>query len=153
MVDSRDETHGLDKVFPSVALAREHAAPFSRQTIETAPSLTGLLHPSALQPAAFFQAIQKRIERRHMEFELSARARFDELADFVSMTRARFDDRQDDELGGTLLQLAIEHARVYRCHSHICYRQAGTAGKCFKRRAGLSCGRAHESPPRRRVLR
>ena len=74
MVDSRDETHGVDERLPGIALAGEDAAALGGQTVEAAPSLAGLLHPPALQPPAFFQPIQERIERGDVEFELPGRA-------------------------------------------------------------------------------
>jgi hypothetical protein len=62
MVDSGDEAHGVDERLPSIALAREDAAALRRQTIEAAPALAGLLHPSPLQPSSFFQPLEEWIE-------------------------------------------------------------------------------------------
>ena len=56
MVDSGDETHGTDEGLPDIALAGENAAALSGEAVEAAPALPGLLHPSTLQPPAFFQA-------------------------------------------------------------------------------------------------
>src|SRR5215213_1535236 len=120
MVDPRDETHGADESLPGIALAREHAATLRRQTVKAPPPLACLLHPSALQPATFFQPIQERIERRDVELELPGRLTLDQLADLVSMPGAGFDDREDDQFGRALLQFTVQHARVDSCHSHIC---------------------------------
>src|SRR2546425_10294882 len=77
MVDSRDEAHRVDESFPGLALTSEDAAALGRQAVEAPPSLAGLLHPPPLEPPAFFQPIQERIERRDMELQLSGRARLD----------------------------------------------------------------------------
>src|SRR5688572_9302168 len=128
MVDSRDQAHRVDEGFPRFALAGENAAPLGGEAVEPAPPLAGFLHPLSLEPSALFEAIQQRIQRRDVEFELPGRLRLDELADLVSVTRARLDDGEDDELGGALLELSVEHAGIYRCHSHICYNNWALSG-------------------------
>src|SRR4029453_17494788 len=79
--------------------------------------------PPALNPTSFLQPIEERVERRHMKLQLAGRPVLDELADLVAVTRAGFENRQDNQLRRALLQLAGEHARVYSCHNHICYRR------------------------------
>src|SRR6059036_3378976 len=108
MVDSRDEAHRVDKGFPGLALADEDAAALGGQAVEAASSLAGLLHPPSLEPPAFFQPVEERIERRDMELQLPGRARLDQFADLISVTRARFNDREDDQLRRPLLQFAVE---------------------------------------------
>src|SRR5919112_6209711 len=90
MIDSSDEAHGVDERLPGVALARQHASAFRRQRVIPPPALAGLLDPPALQPPSFFQPIQERIERCHMELQLPVRAVLDQLADLVSVTGAGF---------------------------------------------------------------
>src|SRR5262245_49496439 len=107
MVHSCDATHRVDEVLPRVALKRQDTAAFGRQTVETAATLTLFLHPFALQPASLLQPIKKRIERSDMKLQLSVGARFDELADLISVTSARFDDGEDDQFRRSLLQLAV----------------------------------------------
>src|SRR5688500_4230264 len=77
MVDSRDETHGVDEGLPSVALASEDAAALGCQAVEPSPALSSFLHPSPLQPPTLFEPIQERIKRRDMELQLTGRARLD----------------------------------------------------------------------------
>src|SRR5262245_11958130 len=79
MVDSGNETHSVDEGLPSIAVARQHPAAFSRQTVEAATTLPGPLDPPALQPAAFFQPIEERVQRCDVELQLPCRARLDEL--------------------------------------------------------------------------
>ena len=109
------------KLFHVFRWRGEDPAPRRGQAVEAAAPLASLFDPSPLQPSALFQAIEQGIERGDVELELSVRALLDQLADFVAVPGPRFEDRQDDELGGSLLQLAIEDAFI-RWHSHICYR-------------------------------
>jgi hypothetical protein len=88
--------------------------------VATPPALPGFLHPAALQPAAFLEPIEQGIERRDVELHPSARARFDQLADFVAVARARLDEREDHEFGRALLHLAVERARVDIRQSNMC---------------------------------
>src|SRR5215510_3549189 len=74
MIDSGDEPHRVDKGFPCLALAREDAAAVGGQAVETSPSLAGLFDPPSLQPPAFFEPIEKRIQRRDVKLHLSGRA-------------------------------------------------------------------------------
>src|SRR5687767_5321835 len=121
MVGSRNEIHRVHESLPGLALARKHAASLGGQAVEPPPALAGLLHPPSQQPSAFFEPVEERIERRHMELQLPIGTRLDQLAGLVAVARASFDNRQDDELSRSFLQLAIEHALVRRWHNHICY--------------------------------
>src|SRR5262245_48946049 len=121
MVVSRDQRHCAHEALPGFSLAREHSAAFGRQRVEAATALPGFLDPLALQPAALLEPIQQRIQRCDMKLQLAARARLDELADLVAVTRPGLEDREDDQLRRTLLELAIQ--TFDRWHSHICYRQ------------------------------
>ena len=47
-------------------------------------------------------------------------AREREITDELSQ---HLDDRQDDQLRRSLLQLTVQHPAIHRCHSHICYSQ------------------------------
>jgi hypothetical protein len=87
MVDSREEAHRVHERLPGVPLPRQHAAAFGGQAVEAAAALAGLFHPLALQPAAFFQAIQQRVERGNVELELAGGLRLDPLADLITDAR------------------------------------------------------------------
>src|SRR5262245_37244737 len=99
IVHSGNEAHRFDKGFPRAALACQDLSPGSGQAVETPSSLPGLLDPPALQPAAFLESIEERIERRDMELECSVRTLLDQFADLVAVPGTRFEDRQDDQLG------------------------------------------------------
>jgi len=109
--------------FPLITLSVQNTPAFGSQAVKAPPPLPGFLDPSALQPFPFFQAIEKRIQRGYVEFQLSGRPRFDQFADFISVARPGFDNRKDDQFSGALLQLAIQYTGINSSHSHICYRQ------------------------------
>jgi len=80
---------------------------------------TGELQLDSVTPAAFLEAIAQRVERVDMEGQLPLRARVNQLAELVAVARPRLQQRQDEELGGAALQLAIEGSRVHICHEQI----------------------------------
>ena len=104
---ARDQAHGLDKGFPRLALAREHAATLGCQRIETPAALAGLPDPATLQPLALFQPVQQGIQRGDMKLELALRAGFDQFADFIAVARTALDDGKNDQLGRALLHFAL----------------------------------------------
>src|SRR5688572_21603298 len=121
MVDSGDEPHRGDEGLPGSALAGEHPPALGGEPVETPAPLPRFLHPSALQPAALLEAIEEGVERGDVEFQLTGRSRLDQAADLVAVPGAALDDGEDDQLGRALLQLAVEHAAVNRCHRQIWY--------------------------------
>src|SRR5262245_15514812 len=109
MVDSRDEAHGVDECFPGVALACENAAALGGKTVEASAALASLLDPLSLKPPTLFQPVEQRIQGRDVKLQLASGTRLDELADLVSMTGARLDDRENDQLRRSLLQFTVQH--------------------------------------------
>src|SRR5262245_6702444 len=91
----RDEADGLDERRPDFALAHELAAAFAREVVEAPAALAGFLDPRALDPAALFQAVEQRVQGVHVEFELAARAGFDELAQVVAVAGAGVEEGED----------------------------------------------------------
>jgi len=77
----------------------EDSATLARQTIVTAAALSAFFNPTALQPAASFQAVEHWVERGHVETNGAAGALLDEFADFVAVARASFDERENEEFG------------------------------------------------------
>src|SRR5688572_6735168 len=129
IVDPRDQTHRAHERLPGAPLPVEHAPALGGERIEAPPALAGLLHPPAAQPATLLQPVEQRIERRHVELELSVRPRLDQLADLIAMPLARVEDRENDQLRRAFLQLAVEHPFVDISHSHTCYSQSCGGGK------------------------
>src|SRR5215510_3046028 len=97
------------KGFPGTALCRQDLLTFPCQAVITAPPLAGFLHPTAFDPAAFFQPVEERVERSYIEFQHAVRPRLDQLADFITMTLASLQKREDQQFSAALLQLAVEN--------------------------------------------
>src|SRR5947209_6764019 len=110
----------VDELPPVIALRGEDALALGRQTIEAPPAFAGLLDPLARNPSPFLEPVEQRIERRDLEFQASAGALLDQLADLVAVARARVHEREDQELGAAFLQFALEHPRDM-FHSDIFY--------------------------------
>src|SRR5688572_5533175 len=108
MLDPRDEPDRLDEALPRLALARERAPPVGGERVEAAPPLPRLLDPAPLQPATLLEAVEQWVQRGDVELEQPLRPRLDELADLVTVTRTVLDDREDDQLRGAFLELAVE---------------------------------------------
>src|SRR5688572_16119922 len=119
MASAGDELHGPNERLPGVALAGEHATAFRGQGVETAPSFTGFLDPLSLQPSALLEAVQQGIERRDVKPHGAVRSLLDQLADLIAVARPRLQDRQDEQLRGPLLELAVERWRRHSCYKHI----------------------------------
>src|SRR6266849_4951569 len=66
---SRNPIDGSHEFFPAAALRRQHLSAFTRQAVVTPPPLAGLFHPATQNPAAFFQPVQKRIQRSDVELK------------------------------------------------------------------------------------
>src|SRR5262245_18858495 len=123
--DSRDPTDRVRDLTAGVALRLQHLLAGWREPVVPAPALARLLDPAALDPAALLEAIQQRIERRDAELQHTARARFDQLAEVVAVARLILDERQDEQLRASLLQLAIEHSGFHVLHSDILLKSIG----------------------------
>src|SRR5262245_46473045 len=119
MFHSRDAANGQDEFAPRVALRRQDVGADRRQPVIAAPPLPGFLDPATEDPAALLEAIEQGIERGDAEFQDAARSRLDELAEVVAMTRLIFEQRENQELGAALLELAVEHAVFHVLHSDI----------------------------------
>src|SRR5207247_9776045 len=90
-----------------------------RQPVVTPSALARLFDPSALNPPAFLEAIQERVERRDAEGEDAAGPRFDQLAELVAMARLRLDEREDQQFRAAFLELAIVHRSLHMSHCNI----------------------------------
>src|SRR3989442_14096004 len=112
MFDSRDAPHGLHECGPRLSLLCKHASPFSRDLVEPATPLGGLFDPGALDPSTLLEAIEQGIERIDVERQLASGSRLDQPAQVVTMPGPRVEQREDEQLRGSLLQLAVECAGV-----------------------------------------
>src|SRR5262249_60069359 len=92
-----------DETAPVGALLGEHAAARVGDAVVAAPPLARFFDPPSPNPAAIFEAVQRRVERGEREAEPAIRARLDELRDLVPVVALVLDDREDHELGAALL--------------------------------------------------
>src|ERR1700730_15710263 len=112
MFVSRDPPHGVDKGGPRLWLLSKHAPPFSRDLVEPAAPLVGLLDPGAPDPSPLLEAIEQRIEGIDVERQVAARPCVDQLAQLVAVPGPGVEEREDEQLRRSAFQLAIERARV-----------------------------------------
>src|SRR5687767_10967297 len=124
MFASGDTAHGLHERRPRFPLLGKYPAPFSRHLVEPAAPLAGLFDPGALEPSALLEAIEQRIERIDVERQLAVGPCVDQLTQLVAVPGPRVEQRQDEQLRGASLQLAIECTCVNTCHRQILCRQA-----------------------------
>jgi hypothetical protein len=111
MFVSRNAPHGLHKGGPRFPLLREDAPAFRRDLVKPTASLVGLFDPCPLDPPTLLEAVEQRIERIDMERQLPTGPRVDQLTQLVAVSGPRVEERQDEQLGGAALQLAVERAR------------------------------------------
>src|SRR4029079_11434786 len=98
----------FDERGPCLSLLGKDTPPIRSHGVEAASALSRLLDPPPLDPPALLEPIQERVERIDVERQLAAGPRFNQLAEVVSVPRARVEQRQDQEFGGSFLQLAIQ---------------------------------------------
>src|SRR5262245_31164762 len=115
MLHPRDARDGRHELLPRVPLRREHAFSFGGNAVVATPALSRLFDPAPLDHAAFLEAIQERIERCGVERQNAGRARFDELAQLVAVSRLCLDERQDEQFGASLFHLAVDHSGMLIC--------------------------------------
>src|ERR1051325_314041 len=119
MLHSGNPADRENELAPGVALRGEHVGADGRQTVVATAALSGLLDPAAQNPAALLESVEQRVQRRDAELQQAAGSQFDQLAQLVAVARLVFEERQDEELGTALFQLAIEHPALDVLHSDI----------------------------------
>src|SRR5215213_2587863 len=122
MFDTRNAADRGDELAPATALRRQDLFARGGQAVIAPPPLARLLDPAPLDPAALLQAVEQRVERGDVEAQDAPRAPLDQVADVVAVPRLLFDQRENEQLGAPLLQLAVEHVRPLIWHSHILLR-------------------------------
>jgi len=81
LLDRGDAVDRLREVVPRRSLPHKHSAAAGRQTVIAPPALSGLLNPSSFDPAAFFEAIERGIERGDVKRDGAVGLFFDLFAD------------------------------------------------------------------------
>src|SRR5262245_9442232 len=114
MLDSREVANEREELPPLFALRGEDLAAGRRDLVVAAPALSGFFDPTALDPFALFQLVERGVERREVERQRAAGSRLDELRELVAMARLVLEKGEDDELGGALLRLADRAGEFHR---------------------------------------
>jgi hypothetical protein len=73
MLVSRDTADGLHEGGPGSSLLREHAPPFRREPVDAAATLVVFLDPGPPDPPTLLKAVQQRVQRVDVEFQLTTR--------------------------------------------------------------------------------
>src|SRR5262245_4306346 len=106
MLDSREFTNELEELSPLFPLGGEDRAAFGRDLVVAAAALAGFLDPSALDPLALFQLVERRVQRGEVEGQRTARSGFDQLRQLVPVPRLVLEKREGHELGGAFFCFA-----------------------------------------------
>src|ERR1051325_5507585 len=124
MFVSRDAPHSFHECCPSLPLLSKHTPSFSRDPIEPASPLLGFLDPRALNPSTLLEAVEQGIEGINVKCQMAAGTSVDQFAKLVAVAGPGVKHGEDEQLGGSPLQLAVERAGVNICHEQILRRQA-----------------------------
>src|SRR5712691_2123329 len=93
---------------PRVLLLDEHLAAGVGEPVIAAAALARPLDPASRHPAALLQPVQQRVQRSDVELDHPLAAPLDLLADVVSVPWPPLQQRQDEQLGAALLELAVQ---------------------------------------------
>src|SRR5688572_12137844 len=97
MLNSGDLADRADELAPAIPLRLQRLPASRSQAIITPAALAGFFDPAASNPAAFFEAIKKRVKRSDIEMQNATGAHLDELADFITVPRPVLDQGKDQK--------------------------------------------------------
>ena len=104
----RDAIERREEVLPGVTVAGERVTSGFGQPVVSPPALAGALDPTAFDQAAIFEAVERRVQRSDVKADGPPRAVRNQLADFVAVPTAFFEQGEDEEFGASALQFAFE---------------------------------------------
>src|SRR5262245_63016856 len=121
MTDPRDAIERREQRVPASPLAVQHLLTVGGDAVEAASPRAGPLDPLALNQPAAFEAVERRIERRDVELERAVGSLVDQLGDFVAVTIAFLEQRQDQDFRAAFAQLAVvgHRAPLYVALTHM----------------------------------
>ncbi len=120
-LDAGDVRESRDEPSPFLALGREHGLPGVGDSVVAPPALARSLDPAAADETAFFEAIQRGVQRGQREPQRPARAVLDVAGDVVTMQRTLVNERQNQEVCAAFFAESIaERSRrvIYRNASY-----------------------------------
>src|SRR5688572_29644510 len=148
MLASDDLADGADERVPAAAVLGERLLSCRGDPVDAAAPLARLLRPAALNPAALLQLVEQRIERGGVKRDCAARSLLDQGGDVVAVPRAHFDERQDEEFGAPLLELACAFQQSHVWESYTSDRPPPASRARTRRRSSRT--RAAAAGPRLR---
>src|SRR5690349_16417241 len=83
--DPRDPGHSFDERFPALQFCGQDFSSGRGDFVVAPSALARFFHPTALQTAALFEAIQQGIQRSDMKLQSAIRAKLNLLADVVAV--------------------------------------------------------------------
>src|SRR5262249_40589042 len=117
--NSGDSPNRFYKFAPAVTTGRQDLFAGARKSIISPLTLPGLFQPTATDPSPRLQSVEQRVKRRNAEPQGASRAQFDQLPDFISVARPVLQQRQNQQLGASLLQLAVRELNCHMLLLHI----------------------------------
>src|SRR5689334_1912737 len=103
-LDTRDFSQHANEPRPLIALRGEPRPSRIRDPVVAAATLAGLFDPAAADQAAFFEAIERGVERSEREAERARRSLLDPPPNLVAVERFLIEQRQDEEIRAALLR-------------------------------------------------
>src|SRR4051812_39242730 len=92
---------------PAAALRAEDLAAGRGEPVEAPPPHAGLLDPAAEDQPTALQAVQRRVEGGDVKGDRPVRAIVNQPGDFVAVSIALFEQREDQGFGAAFAQLAV----------------------------------------------
>src|SRR5690348_16178291 len=147
----RDLADGSHELLPAVPLCLERPLTTCRDAVVAPPPLTGLLHPSPLDPPSALHAIEHRVQRRDVKVQHAVGARLDQPAQIVAVPRLVLEQREDEKFGAPSLQFGREHGagpgwRSYMVSPYILLPRLRTS-RVWRASAHRLAIRLEEPPP------
>src|SRR5262245_24221780 len=93
MLYSCHPADGSNEFLPAPPLRGKCVSALMRQAVITPPSLFGLFHPAAVDPAFLLEPVEQRIQRRDVESQGAARSDLNQPRNVVPMTRLILEQR------------------------------------------------------------
>jgi hypothetical protein len=109
MVRPYDMINRQDEFIPDTTLRGEIFPADRRQPVEPPAALASFFHPAACDQISVFQPAENGIERADAKIDAPFGTGFDQLTNFITMARPRFDQGENQEFRTAFFKLAIEH--------------------------------------------
>ena len=117
--ESADPIEGDEELLPDGSLSGQPLAACGGEPVVPPAPLSSALHPSPLDEAAVFEAVERWVEGGGVEGDRAARSLFDQAADVVAVTLALVEERQDQDFSAATLELALEERRAHMWRDYI----------------------------------